>query len=306
MHDDAFAVRPSVDDYDDAMAALCVPQRRNFPLIQIVSSQSARNETVIRKGGCFSMYIINKAVERRTNEHEVYHNNNIFPLEAMTSTSTPPPAGKFYASDDENDDDDESLSSNSSLNSDSDDEDERQRSITQAAEEEDEEVIKIRQKAFDLINKAGGPSDEDRKQWPQSPKKLHYPVPQIQQRQQQQQQQQQAASQSTGERSFAGPYAEQYSSPYQQSAAGSQHPPAQEAEKLSITSLFINCVSDLCKQSGKEIVQSGASILSSGYQSVAHYKDMPLQGSYDPIDTSQHGYGNGNNNSNTMRGRYRD
>lgn len=208
----------------------------------------------------------------------------------MTSASTPSPAGKFYASDDDNDDDDNSASSGSSLESDSDNN--QQDATSSAEEEDDEEVIKIRQKAFDLINKAGGPSDEERKQWPQNPKKLHYPVPQIQQ---------QAASQSSGERSFAGPFA----SPYQQSDVGSQHHrPAQEAEKMSVASLFVNCISDLCKQSGKEIIQSGASILSSGYQSVSHYRDTPLQGSYEPIDTSQHGYGNGNKNN--MQGRYHD
>ena len=223
------------------------------------------------------------------------------PLEAIATASSPPrAAGSYYDSDDDSDNDDNSVSSGSSSESDSDDE--QQGVAPTADEEEDEEVIKIRQKAFDLINKAGGPSKEERKQWPQNPKKLHYPVPQIQQ------QQQQAASQASGERSFAGPYADQYTSPYQQSAAGSQRTAAataHEAEKLSVTSLFINCVSDLCKQSGKEIIQSGASILSSGYQSVSHYRDTPLQGSYDPIDTSQHGYGNGNNGGN-MRGRYRD
>ncbi|KAL3902695.1 MAG: hypothetical protein SGARI_005717 [Bacillariaceae sp.] len=181
----------------------------------------------------------------------------------MTSASTPPHVGTRYASDDDNDD--SSVSSGSSSDADSDDE-EHDGVAPAVAEEEDEEVIKIRQKAFDLINKAGGPSKEERKQWPQNPKKLHYPVPQIQQ------QQQQAASQSSGERSFAGPYADQYNSPYQQSAAGTQHhtaaAAAHEAEKLSVTSLFINCVSDLCKQSGKEIIQSGASILSSGYQRI--------------------------------------
>ncbi|KAL3922795.1 MAG: hypothetical protein SGILL_002008 [Bacillariaceae sp.] len=232
----------------------------------------------------------------------------------MASSATHPPAGKFYDSDDNNDnDDDGSVSSGSSSDSDSDDEGEgiRPNASSKSSQEEaedDEEVIKIRQKAFDLINKAGGVSEKERnsKQWPQNPKKLHYPVPQSQQ------QQQQAAAQSSGEMSFAGPYA----SPYQQSMAGQQqhHPAnasaAHEAEQLSVTSLFLNCVSDLCKQSGKEIIQSGASILSSGYQSVSHYRDTPLQGSYDPIDTSQHGYGNSNGNNGggggMMRGRYRD
>lgn len=226
------------------------------------------------------------------------------PLDAMTSPASHPPAGKFYDSDDDNDDND-SISSGSSSDSDSDDEEEAitPNTTPQASlEEEEDDELKIRQKAFELINKAGGPSEKDRnsKRWPQNPKKLHYTVPQSQQ-------QQQDAAQSSGEMSFAGPYA----SPYQQSLAGQQQrhpnsPAAHEAEKLSVTSLFINCVSDLCKQSGKEIMQSGASILSSGYQSVSHYRDTPLQGSYDPIDTSQHGYGNGNNGGSMMRGRYRD
>lgn len=230
------------------------------------------------------------------------------PSDTLT-TPTPPPAGKFYGGDDDDDGSASSRSSGSSSDSSDDDDDEGipkyARPPAAAAqheqEEDDEEVIKIRQKAFDLINKAGGPSEEDRKSkhWPQSPKKLHYPVPQ-----RIQQQQQQAA----GEHSAA----HSYQSPYQQSAAGQgqQFPnnashSAHEAEKLSVAGLFINCVSDLCKQSSKEILQHGASILSSGYQSVSNYRDTPLQGSYDPIDTSQHGYGNGNSNT-MMRGRYRD
>ncbi|KAG7338651.1 hypothetical protein IV203_020727 [Nitzschia inconspicua] len=246
-----------------------------------------------------------------------------------TTTPTPPaPAGKFYDDDDndgereEEEEEDGSVSSGSSSDSsDSDDDDDdeeeeptqgipkyarppvttkRQQKVKDEEEEDDEEVIKIRQKAFDLINKAGGPSKEDRnsKHWPQSPEKLHYPVPQHIQQQQQ----------SAGEQSAA----HSYQSPYQQSAAGQrqrQFPNGQsgahEAERLSIAGLFINCVSDLCKQSSKEILQHGASILSSGYQSVSQYKDPPLHGSYDPIDTSQHGYGNGNNDT-MMRGRYRD
>ncbi|KAG7371870.1 hypothetical protein IV203_018012 [Nitzschia inconspicua] len=257
------------------------------------------------------------------------------PTDTLTTTTpTPPPAGKFYDDDDdgereEEEEEDGSVSSESSSDSsDSDDDDDdeegdthsqgipkyarppvttkRQQNVKDEEEQDDEEVIKIRQKAFDLINKAGGPSKEDRnsKHWPQSPKKLHYPIPHHIQQQQQLQQQ------SAGEQSAA----HSYQSPYQQSAAGQrqrQFPNGQspagahEAEKLSVAGLFINCVSDLCKQSSKEILQQGASILSSGYQSVSQYKDPPLHGSYDPIDTSQHGYGNGNNDT-MMRGRYRD
>jgi hypothetical protein len=220
----------------------------------------------------------------------------------MSSIPTTKSSETFYASSDgENDDD--SISSESS--SDTDIETKKHSSAAKEDEnddndENDEDLIKIRQKAFELINKAGGPSDEDRKsrQWPQSPDKLQY------------------SHQSAGERSSAS--APNYQSPYQQSSSSQAqrqfqqssyyNGPAQSAhvaDKLSVTELFVNCVSDVCKVSSSEIVKTGVSILSSGYQSIANYRDTPISGSYDPIDTSQHGYGNGNG-SNRMRGRYRD
>lgn len=228
------------------------------------------------------------------------------------SISSAKPAGTFY-DDDENENDDGSVSSDSSgSSSDSSDDDEdddneveqkaptskqtdpeedQQQSSSSATAFEDE--IKIRQKAFDLINKAGGPSgEEDKKQWPQSPKKYHY-----------------AHQQSAGESSS-------YQSPYQQSSSSSAEAARQQsshhaqaahtADKLSVTELFVNCITDVCKVSSSEIVNQGMSILSSGYQSLSSYKDQPLNGSYDPIDTSQHGYGNNNSASSKMRGRYRD
>jgi len=225
-------------------------------------------------------------------------------------STTPPAAGSFYEKED-----DESVASGSSSSSssdgsssdDGDDDDDRDdiqqqvvAKITTTQNDkndedvDDEDVLKIRLKAFDLINKAGGPSGEDRKKWPQSPQKLHYHHQQ----------------QTAGEHSSAS-----YQSPYQQSSAGgtssgnypSYHSPsaAHTAEKLSVTELFVNCVSDVCKVSSSELMQQGAALISSGYQSIASYRDKPLNGSYDPIDTSQHGYGNGNGN-NPMRGRYRD
>jgi hypothetical protein len=231
---------------------------------------------------------------------------------ATLTNPTPPAAGNFY-----NDDEDSVSNGSSASSSDSTDtggEENEQSGVSQYERSpltKDEEGVKIRQKAFELINKVGGPSEEDRNnhQWPQSPKKLFYPPPQNPISSQQQQQQQQ---QSAGEHSSAG---HSYQSPYQQSTVGQirQFPqdtiprqPAQEAQQLTVTGLFINCISDLCQQSSKEILQQGATILSSGYQSVSQYRDMPLQGSYDRIDTSQHGYGNGNNMDARMRGRYRD
>jgi hypothetical protein len=222
------------------------------------------------------------------------------PSATLTPSTATPAAGKFYA-------DEGSVSSGSSgsseSSSDSSDDGRGDENFTTGNKNKDEEGVKIRQKAFELINKVGGPSDEDRnnQQWPQSPKKLYYPPPQ----------KNLSSLQSAGEHSAA----QSYQSPYQQSSAGqirhfhsdtSRQQSALEAQKLSVTGLFINCVSDLCQQSSKEILQQGASILSSGYQSVSQYRDTPLQGSYDPIDTSQHGYGNGNNKDARMRGRYHD
>jgi hypothetical protein len=231
------------------------------------------------------------------------------PSATMKPSTATPAAGKFYA-------DEGSVSSGSSESSSDSSDDGRgdeneetdmtsyaRHSVTTGNKNKDEEGVKIRQKAFELINKVGGPSDEDRnnQQWPQSPKKLYYPPPQ----------KNLSSLQSAGEHSAA----QSYQSPYQQSSVGqirhfhsdtSRQQSALEAQKLSVTGLFINCVSDLCQQSSKEILQQGASILSSGYQSVSQYRDTPLQGSYDPIDTSQHGYGNGNNKDARMRGRYQD
>jgi hypothetical protein len=171
---------------------------------------------------------------------------------------------------------------------------------------DEEEMIKIRQRAFELINKAGGPSEEDKnsQQWPQSPQKYHY--------YQQQQQQQQSAGESS---SYRSPYQQQQQHTSSSTAAyqQQQYPAAHTADKLSVTQLFVNCVTDVCKVSSSEIVSQGMSLLSSGYQSISNYRDAPLSGSYDPIDTSQHGYGNRNNHnhnsgnqSTPMRGRYQD
>lgn len=69
------------------------------------------------------------------------------------------------------------------------------------------------------------------------------------------------------------------------------HPPAQTAEKLTVTDMFVNCVSEVCKSSSSEILQK---VLGAGYRSVSNYESPPVSGTWGDIDTSQHGYGNGN------------
>jgi len=70
------------------------------------------------------------------------------------------------------------------------------------------------------------------------------------------------------------------------------HLPAQTAEKLTVTDMFVNCVSEVCKSSSSEIMQK---VMGAGYRSVSNYENPPVSGTWGDIDTSQHGYGNGNN-----------
>uniref|UniRef100_A0A7S4EGE6 Uncharacterized protein n=1 Tax=Pseudo-nitzschia australis TaxID=44445 RepID=A0A7S4EGE6_9STRA len=71
-----------------------------------------------------------------------------------------------------------------------------------------------------------------------------------------------------------------------------EYPKARVAEDLSVKDMFVNCVSEVCKSSSSEILHK---VLSAGYKSVSNYGDQPINGEWgDSIDTSQHGYGNGN------------
>jgi len=104
-----------------------------------------------------------------------------------------------------------------------------------------------------------------------------------------------------GQQKFPSPYQQQSAgeyntSSYQSSAPNSMHdplshPPAKMAEKLSMTDMVVNCVSDVCKSSSSEILSK---VLHSGYKSLNNYENAPVTGTWNDLDTSQHGYGNGN------------
>lgn len=164
------------------------------------------------------------------------------------------------SSDDEDDDDDDSTASSEE---------------EQTEQEETHDMIKIRQQAVDLLNTpSAGPNAAAS---PQNYKQT-YEFPQ--------------QRQSAGE---APSYSYQASShPYAMHNPES-HPRAHVAPELSVTDMLVNCVSEVCKSSSSELIHK---VLSAGYKSVSNYGDPPLHGDWgDSIDTSQHGYGNGNRSS---------
>ena len=85
------------------------------------------------------------------------------------------------------------------------------------------------------------------------------------------------------------------------------HSQARTAKELTLKELVVSCVSEVCKSSSSELLQK---VLSSGYRSVNNYENPPVRGSWGEIDTSQHGYGNGNRTTQqrvgNMPSRYQD
>ncbi|VEU33578.1 unnamed protein product [Pseudo-nitzschia multistriata] len=169
---------------------------------------------------------------------------------------------------DSSSDDDSASSDDSSVNS-----DRKQR------KRESEEMIKIRQQAINLINSPStGPNSE----------KYNSPY-----------QQQSAGQRSAGQNLYTSPsmgsspqVASYHSSNPHSMHSPSAHPRARTAEDLSMKDMFVNCVSEVCKSSSSELLHK---VLSAGYKSVSNYNDPPVSGTWgDSIDTSQHGYGNGN------------
>ena len=70
------------------------------------------------------------------------------------------------------------------------------------------------------------------------------------------------------------------------------HPPARTAEELTLKDMVVNCVSEVCRSTSSDLIHS---VLRAGYKSVSNYEDPPVNGDWgDSIDTSQHGYGNKN------------
>jgi len=154
---------------------------------------------------------------------------------------------------------------------------------------ESEDAMKIREQAIKLVNTpSSGPHAE-------------------------------AAKRKHGQQTFVSPYQQQKntqsapSSPFSSYQSPSQydmhdplsHPRAHTAEPLSMTQMVVNCVSDVCKSSSSEIINK---VLHSGYKSVNNYENPPVNGKWGDIDTSQHGYGNGNKppSKSNMPARYQD
>lgn len=144
-----------------------------------------------------------------------------------------------------------------------------------------EDLMKIRTQAINLVNtpSSGPQAEANRKKYGQQ----RFPSPYQQQ--------------SAGEHpaSSGGGTFNNISS-YQSSAPNSMHdplshPPAKMAEKLSMTDMVVNCVSEVCKSSSSEILSK---VLHSGYKSLNNYENAPVTGTWNDLDTSQHGYGNGN------------
>jgi hypothetical protein len=181
------------------------------------------------------------------------------------SRKNPPTVSTAYES---SSDDDDSFSDGDSV-------------IKEDRQIESEDAIKIREQAIKLVNTpSSGPHAE-------------------------------AAKKKHGQQTFVSPYQQQKqtdgeqlpghgpSSPFSSYQSSSpyamhdplSHPQAHTAEPLSVTQMFVNCVSEVCKSSSSEIINK---VLHSGYRSVNNYENPPVNGKWGDIDTSQHGYGNGN------------
>lgn len=145
-----------------------------------------------------------------------------------------------------------------------------------------EDLIKIREQALKVLNtpSSGPQADAQKKKYGQQTFASPY------------------QQQSAGEKSFVQTPSSSTNafSTYQSSSPYSMHDPlahqpAKFAEKLTMTDMLVNCVSEVCKSSSSELVQK---VLGASYRSVSNYENPPVSGTWGDIDTSQHGYGNGN------------
>jgi len=145
-----------------------------------------------------------------------------------------------------------------------------------------EDMIKIREQALKVLNtpSSGPQAEAQKKKYGQQIFVSPY------------------QQQSAGERSpvenphlSTNPYSSYQSSNSYAMHNPRAHPPAQFAEKLTVTDMVVNCVSEVCKSSSSELMQK---VLGASYRSVSNYENPPVSGTWGDIDTSQHGYGNGN------------
>ena len=170
---------------------------------------------------------------------------------------------------------------------------------TEQQQLDNKDALKIRQQALKLVNTPSvGPHAEAAKK-----KRATQTFPSPYQQQ------------SAGERSFGqnhSPSISSYQTSYQSSSSfamhnSQPHSQARTAKELTLKELVVSCVSEVCKSSSSELLQK---VLSSGYRSVNNYENPPVRGSWGEIDTSQHGYGNGNKTTQqrvgNMPSRYQD
>lgn len=123
-----------------------------------------------------------------------------------------------------------------------------------SSSDSEEDALEIRQRAYDLLNRMGGPnSEEDVKTWPRSPAENKEAY---QHRYSSYQQQQPLEQQTAGQSSRDG-----VSSPIISRA------PSRRSTS-SFTEVFINCVSDACKVASSEILSHHGSALRTGYDSL--------------------------------------
>ncbi len=113
---------------------------------------------------------------------------------------------------------------------------------------DDDDALEIRQRAYDLLNRMGGPNpDEDVKSWPRSPaeNKEAYRYSSYQQ---------QSAGQSSRDN---------------HSSSAINSPPANSRSSASsFAEVFVHCVSDACKVASSEILAHQGSVLRTGYHSL--------------------------------------
>ena len=112
-----------------------------------------------------------------------------------------------------------------------------------------EDAQEIRQRAFDLLNRMGGPTaHDDVNEWPQSPQlaaKQPYTYSSYQQHQQQQ-----FSTCNPSTRSGAIPASIQL-------PADSSSRSSASSSSSSFTEIFVNCVTDACKMASSEVLRTG-------------------------------------------------
>lgn len=155
--------------------------------------------------------------------------------------------------------------------------------------------LEIRQHAYDLLTRMGGPSEkEDKSEWPQSP-------PEVAKMQSYQQQQESSYQHQTSGEGSSGRR-------FPDSHYGSARI-ADSSTSGSFVEVFVHCVSDACKVASSEILSQQGAILKTGYESfksavssgpgaggggrfpsssVRTYE--PVTGSYHSVAMPSHGY----------------